>query len=687
MTVLSFRSVLWSCLGVSFLELAHAHLEARGIVTSPETFAATSFDFVVVGGGTAGLTVAARLAEEGDWTIGVIEAGQYRPNDALIDVPKNFGAAVGNADYDWLYATVPQTNLNGKVVRHPRGKVLGGSSAINFEMFNRPAQGELSGWSALNLGLGSWSWSSLLPYYKKSETYKPPRPEDVFPLASTTRRRAFHRRQNITDVADALYTAAESALGSTALSVNDLLAAADDGSDTASKRDDPYHGFSGPVHASHNEWYSDLAHPYILSMNSLGVATNFNPDSGDNIGIYNCPASVDREAGVRSYAAPAYYAPNAAKTNFLVLTGAQATKINWKSDDVDGLAVAESVSFVVSGVSYTAQASKEVILSGGVFNTPQLLELSGVGNPSIINPLGVDTKIDLPGVGENLQDHAMIPLSFTIKSDYLTWDELRNNATFAAQAAAQYAATKNGILASNIGVLSFFPLQSFLSTSKILSIVTTLVSDLVSSISSMSLLQIAQSVLQLAWLSNQSIPQVEVVMIPGFNPTGTVTAPSAGTNYMILSAALQHPFSRGTVHITSNDASVKPAIDPKYLSNAFDKTVLLEAVKYIRNTLATSAPISNFIDTFNDPPASSTTDADYESYMKVALESLKHPVGTAALAPQELGGVVSPQLLVYGSKNVRVVDASVFPMHLSAHAQSTTYAIGEKAADIIKSLW
>ncbi|KAG9023789.1 hypothetical protein FS837_005625, partial [Tulasnella sp. UAMH 9824] len=567
------------------------------------------------------------------------------------------------------------------------GKVLGGSSAINFEMFNRPAKGEFSGWSALNLGLGSWSWSGLLPYFKKSETYKPPRPEDVFPLASTTRRRAFQRRQNTTDAADAFYTAADSALGPTSLDVDDLLAAASDGSDTVSKRDDPYHGFTGPVHASHNEWYSDLAHPYILSMNSLGVATNFNPDSGDNVGIYNCPASVDRDAGVRSYAAPAYYAPNAAKTNFLVLTGAQATKINWKSSDVDGLAVAESVSFAVNGVSYTAQASKEVILSGGVFNTPQLLELSGVGNPSIINPLGITTKINLPGVGENLQDHAMIPLSFTIKSDYLTWDELRNNATFAAEAAAQYAATKNGILASNIGVLSFFPLQSFLSTSKILSIVKTLVSDLCSSASSISLLQIAQNVLQLAWLSNHSIPQVEVVMIPGFNPTGTVTAPSAGTNYMILSAALQHPFSRGTVHISSTDPLTKPTIDPKYLSNAFDKTVLLEAVKYIRNTIATTAPISNFIATFNDPPASSTTDADYEAYMKVALESLKHPVGTAALAPKELGGVVSSQLLVHGSKNVRVVDASVFPMHISAHAQSTTYAIGEKAADIIKATW
>ncbi|KIO29424.1 GMC oxidoreductase [Tulasnella calospora MUT 4182] len=687
MTVLSFRSVLWSCLGVSFLELAHAQLEQRGIVTSANDFAATNFDFVVVGGGTAGLAVAARLAEVGEWKIGVIEVGQYLPNDALINVPKNFGAAVGNANYDWLYATVAQTNLNGKVVRHPRGKVLGGSSAINFEMFNRPARGEFSGWSALNLGLGSWSWSGLLPYFKKSETYKPPRPEDVFPLASTTRRRAFQRRQNTTEAADAFFTAADSALGPTALNVDDLLAAASDGSDTVSKRDDAYHGSSGPVHASHNEWYSDLANPYILSMNSLGVATNFNPDSGENVGIYNCPASVDRDAGVRSYAAPAYYAPNAAKTNFLVLTGAQATKINWKSSDDNGLAVAESVSFIVNGVSYSAQASKEVILSGGVFNTPQLLELSGVGNPSILNPLGITTKINLPGVGENLQDHAMIPLSFTIKPGYHTWDELRNNATFAAQAAAQYAATKNGILASNIGVLSFFPLQSFLPTSKILSIVSTLVSDLVSSTSSMSLLQIAQSVLQLAWLSNQSIPQVEVVMIPGFNPTGTVTVPAAGTSYMILSAALQHPFSRGTVHITSTDPLTKPAIDPKYLSNAFDKTVLLEAVKYIRNTIATSAPISNFIATFNDPPASSTTDTQYEDYMKVALESLKHPVGTAAVAPKELGGVVSPQLLVHGSKNVRVVDASVFPMHISAHAQSTTYAIGEKAADIIKASW
>ncbi|KZW03649.1 alcohol oxidase [Exidia glandulosa HHB12029] len=650
---------------------------ARNLLDDPVTFAATTYDFVVVGGGTAGLTVAARLAEA-HFTVGVLEAGQYRPNDPVIDVPKNFGTAVGNANYDWIYATVPQLNVNNRSIRHPRGKVLGGSSAINFEMFNRPAKQEYSAWSALNLGKGQWDWTGILPYLKKSETFTPPRPQDEFPTVSLNR-----RRSALPALVDEYLKYARDVLGESVVSLVDFVSAGfDDASLVVDARDDPFHGFVGPVKASHNEWYSDVANPFIATMNSLGISTNDEPDSGNNIGIYNCPASVDRSAGVRSYAAPAYFAPNSASANLVVLTGAQATKVNFAAIGTASVA-AKSVNFLSGGTQYTVQARKEIILSGGVFNSPQVLELSGVGDKSRLQGFGIESILDLPGVGENLQDHAMVPLSFKLTDGHHTWDELRNNATFAAEAAAQYAATQNGILASTISVLSFFPLQTFLNQTAVESTVSSLISDLTQSITSSSALRILQNVVQLVWLQNRRIPQLEIVMIPGFNPTGTVTVPTAGTSYLTVAAVLQHPFSRGSVHITSTDPVAKPAVDPNYLSVAFDKAVLLEGIKFIRK-LASTEPLASHIASFNDPPASSTTDEQLEQYLKLGLESLKHPVGTCAMAPREIGGVVSEQLLVHGTVNLRVVDASVFPLHISAHAQSTTYAIAEKAADTIK---
>lgn len=679
-------------------QYASAVVIPRGITTDPVAFAATNFDFVIVGGGTAGLTVAARLAEE-SYKVGVIEAGQYRPNDPLIDVPKNFGSTLGNANYDWIYATTPQVNANNRTIIHNRGKVLGGSSAINFEIFNRPAAAEYNAWSALNLGLGGWAWDGLIGFLKKSETFTAPLVEDLFPDISPFKRRQEEVTDEMASIPTSFLDFADSALNLTALDVSSLLDAAGVAETIGAtsnattrrslveKRDTPVHGSSGPVKASYNTWYSDIASPFIHTVMNMGIPLNSDPDNGNNIGIYNSQRSVDPSTQTRSYAAPAYYAPSASKANLIVLTGAQATKIVLSSNkDNQGRYTATGVSYSYGGTIYTAKASKEIVLSGGVFNTPQLLELSGIGNPDIVSSFGIQSLIDLPGVGENLQDHPMSPCSFVIKPGHHTWDELRNNATFAAQAGSQYATTKTGILTSTISTLTFTPLQSFLSSSKIISILTSLTSELINNSSKFSLLQWAQYVIQMGWIYNTNVPQVEFVFIPGFQPTGNVAAPSPNTTYAVISPVLQHPFSRGTVHITSADPLVKAAVNPNYLASVFDRTVLVEAIKYIR-TLASTAPFSDLVQTFNDPPASVNTDDGFADYMRKALQSLKHPVGTAVIAPRILGGVVDANLLVYGTKNLRVADASTFPMQISAHAQTTTYAIGEKAANIIKNVW
>lgn len=165
--------------------------------------------------------------------------------------------------------------------------------------------------------------------------------------------------------------------------------------------------------------------------------TSATQDSGNQSGLYNSPHSVDYVTGKRSYAGSTYYADHIGQDSFSVLTGAQATKINFRDSKKPGNLVAQSVAFVVNGTTHTVSARREVILSAGVFQSPQLLELSGIGNATLLKSLGISPLIDLPGVGENLQDHPMSAQMFQVQPGLVTWDQLRINQTFAAAAAAQ----------------------------------------------------------------------------------------------------------------------------------------------------------------------------------------------------------------------------------------------------------
>jgi len=188
--------------------------------------------------------------------------------------------------------------------------------------------------------------------------------------------------------------------------------------------------------------------------------------------------------------------------------------------------------------------------------------------------------------------------------------------------------------------------------------------------------------IQKEWISSASVPMIEFIMIPASGLTET--SPANDTSYVTIIAGNQHPFGRGSVHINTTDPLAHPAINPNYLNNPFDTQVLVRGLDYI-NTIATSAPFSNVIAQRIDPPTSFITDAHFENYVRTSFQSFKHPVGTCAMARQDLHGVVDSSLKVYGTKNLRVVDASIIPMHVAAHTQSTTYAIGEKAGTIIKA--
>ncbi|CAE6433231.1 unnamed protein product [Rhizoctonia solani] len=614
-------AIIWGFPCLSLVAAVHS--------TNGADFSSQAFDYVVVGGGTAGLALAARLSDSPKVSVGVIEAGPYYENDPLIDTPGLAGQLQGNAKYDWLFKSVPQTHVNNRVLPLPRGKALGGSSAINLMALDRASKIEYDAWA--ELGNPGWNWNGLLPYMKSAERFT-----GIDPFRAN----------------------------STGANPGDIF---------------PSQGTNGPIAASFNTWYSDIVVPYREAIANLDVPINFDPDSGDPFGLYNSATAVNRTTGTRSYAANTYFAYNSGRTNLVVLTEAQATRIDFKNSTMgksNGRLTAAGVSFVHNSTLYSVEAKKEVILSAGAFQTPQLLELSGIGNSTILRQNGIKPLIDLPGVGENLQDHLLVPSTYELKSGITTLDILRNNATYAAAAQAQYAATHDGIYTATTSTLSFLNLDYITTSSQLTNLIAKLNQEIAAD--EVTALQKAQYKIQKAWLRKQ-VGNLEVVLTQGYGGTGT---PKANTSYASVQVVIQHPFSRGSVHINSSDQLAYPKIDPNYFSKSIDLEILVQALKFALK-LSQTEPLGSLVVTRQDPPPETTSDEEYIEYVKANVRTIFHPIGTAALVPREIGGVVDTSLKVYGTSNVRVVDASIIPIHIGTHISRTVYGLGERAAAMI----
>ncbi|CUA69309.1 Glucose oxidase [Rhizoctonia solani] len=626
--------LLYSLPAITSVGVVAADVVRRGISTDGVNFASNDFDYVVIGGGTAGMALAARLAEDSQKTVGVIEAGEYLPDDPLINTPASAFSLLGDAKYDWLFSSVPQVNANNQAIPLPRGKVLGGSSAINSMVFDRGSKVEYDAWA--KLGNKGWDWEGFLPSMKAAERFTGADPFRVN------------------------YTGADP---------NDTF---------------PSQGRNGLIAAGYNNWYSDLVLPVGKTMSSLGVPVNFDPDSGHAYGIFNTATSVNRTTGLRSYAASTYYVYNAHRPNLVVLTGAQATKINFKdtTGGKPGDLVATGVSFVHKSQTYTVKANKEVILSAGTFQSPHLLELSGIGNSTILEENDIKTLIDLPAVGENYQDHMLVASTYELKpgSSILNYDALRNNATFAASAAAQYNATRDGVLASTASIISFINLDLLTSPAEIKNMTARLDREIASE--KIKPLQKASYDIQKGWLKEE-VGLVEIIPFPGYAGAGI---PKANTSYLTLIAVVEHPFSRGNIHLNSSDPLVPPRIDPKYFSKSFDLDLLVHSAKFMEK-IAKTEPLASMIVSRQEPTPEVVSDTALANYIKANVASTHHPIGSVSLAPKKLGGVVDARLKVYGTANLRVVDASIIPLHIGSHLQRTVYGIAEKAAQIIKTVY
>ncbi|CAI7620673.1 unnamed protein product [Penicillium bialowiezense] len=563
----------------------------------------SSYDYIIVGGGTSGLVVANRLSEQDNVNVLVIEAGGSAYSNPNVTDTLGYGKAFGT-EIDWAYKTTEQEYAGGNTQTVRAGKALGGTSLINGMVYLRAQNAQIDAWETA--GNKGWNWKNLLPYFKKGEQFQKP------------------EQYSFLDGSGVTY-------------------------------DPSYHGFTGPLKVgwSSTQLNDGLAQKANATYQNLDVPVPFNadPNGGDMIGYSLYPKTVDSELNIREDAARAYYYPYQNRTNLHVWLNTHANKLTWKDgEDVtaDGVEVTLS-----NGTTTVVKASREVILAAGSLKSPVLLELSGVGNPDILSKYGIDTKLNIPTVGENLQDQMNNGLQFDAKKSY------NMSADYVAYpSAAQLFSNHTAVGKDLLRKLPAYAAQVASANGNI-----TKARDL-------------QRFFKIQWdlIFKAGIPVAEILL----EPSGT----TYDTEYWG-----SVPFSRGSVHLSSADPTAAATIDPKYFMLDFDLHAQVEAARFIREVFNTE-PFAGMAGAETSPGLSAVAatagDEGWSDFIKNNYRSNFHPISTTAMLPKEVGGVVDTSLKVYGTSNVRVVDASVVPFQVCGHLQSTIYAVAERAADIIK---
>ena len=610
-------------------------LESEVFCTTEE-FLDTKFDYLIAGGGLSGLTLAARLSEDPNINVGVLEAGQARLDDPNILTPLLFTKLAGTEEYDWMLKTVPQAGTHGKSHAHPRGKVLGGSSAMNFMIYVRPQKSEFEDW--VNVGAKGWSWSELEPYFRKHEGLQ--EPSDTIMVTPKP----------------------QYDIGS--------------------------HGIEGPIKTSFPNWQAPAERLWhsALAETVFGSKLKAPTDawSGDHLGAHTSLSTIDRTGGpgTRSYAVTGYLKPILHRKNLKILCGANVERVLLEPHQATKSMQAKGLRVAIEGATITIAAAREVILCTGAIKTPQVLELSGIGNPKILEKAGIECVVENDNVGENLQDHLMTCMVYELANDQGSLDGLSDPAKL-QHVVGIYQSGQGGPLANGINANCFVP-ASLVANSEEKerhgqeSTSTPTEGDIqqkMRKILNERLRDDKAASLQLTFLGASLQPdrmddQAEFL-----------AAAKPGQNRVTIGVALCHPFSRGSVHIESGNPSQAPLLDPAYLKDPTDLTTSSIGLR-IADEVFRSAPLASIISHRVYPPESCDLNslAERDEYVRGHAGTQYHPVGTAAI-----GSVVDSSLQVFGVKDLRVVDAGVFPMHISGNIQATVYAIAEKAADIIKN--
>ncbi|MBO9443067.1 choline dehydrogenase [Phaeobacter italicus] len=529
-------------------------------------------DYVIVGGGSAGATLASRLSEDPNTTVCLLEAGG-RGDSILVRAPAAVVAMLPGRPKinNWAYETVPQPGLNGRSGYQPRGKGLGGSSAINAMLYIRGHAGDYDEWASL--GCEGWDWQSVLPYFRKAE----------------------NNERGANDV----------------------------------------HGASGPLQVSNQKSPRPITDAFVAAGQSLQIRQVDDFNSGDNegIGLYQVTQFHDEARnGERCSAAAAYLHPVMDRPNLTVLTGAHASRILFEGKRAVG------VQYLQHQQSHEVKAAREVILCGGAFNSPQLLQLSGVGREEDIRPHGIEMRHHLPGVGQNLQDHLDFTLAYKSRDRDNFGISLPGSVSLLGHI-LNWRKTGTGMIATPFAEgAAFFKTDPAENRADVqLHFVISIVDD----------------------------HARKLHMGHGFS----------------CHVCVLRPKSRGSVTLESSDPMAAPRIDPGFLSDPEDLDVLMKGVRKTRQIMA-AEPLARYIhkELFIE---GEPDDAALEQHIRNRADTIYHPVGTCKMGMDD-PAVVDPQLRVHGLDGLRVVDASVMPRLVGGNTNAPTIMIAEKAADMIR---
>jgi choline dehydrogenase len=527
-----------------------------------------SFDYVVVGAGSAGCVLANRLSGDGRYSVCLLEAG---PTDRYvwIHIPIGYGKTMFHKVYNWGFYTDPDPNMHDRRLYWPRGRTLGGSSSINGLIYVRGQQQDYDHWA--ELGNRGWSWNDCLPYFRRLEH-------------------------------------------------NELGAGATRGVD-------------GPLWASTIKHPHELVDAFIAASNRLGVATvdDFNTGDQEGVGYYQ----LTTRHGLRCSTAVAYLKPARRHSNLQIETGAMATKILFDGTQAVG------IRYVQGGEVHEVRAHREVLLTAGALQSPQLLQVSGVGPASLLREFDIPVVADRAGVGENLQDHLQVRLIYEVTKPISTNNQL-HSWMGRAKMGLQWMLFRDGPLAVGINQGGMFCR---------------------------------------ALPDEAKTPDIQFHF-------STLSADSAGGDVHAFpgctySICQLRPESRGVLRIRSADAREAPSIQPNYLATDLDRRTTVAGVRFARRVAAT-LPMAALMKREVRPGADAQTDDELLEFCREYGQTIFHPSGTAKMGvASDPLAVVDERLRVYGTRGLRVVDGSIMPTLVSGNTNVPIVMVAEKAAEMI----